>query len=864
MNSGDWRLARDRLRARLAAVLLVVLTFLAPLAVATAAHAQPARDRLVLGLPLEPPNLDPTSGAAAAVDEVVYANVFEGLTKLTQTGVVAPALAESWEAAPDGLSWTFHLRRGVTFQDGAPFDASTAKFSLDRITAEGSTNAQKALFAPIRNVEVVDPATLRIRLSRPMATLPYVLAWGDAVMVSPSSAATNAVTPVGTGPFKLQSWQRGSQLTLTRWSGYWGPAPRLNTVVFRFISDPTAAFAAVSAGDVDAFPNYPAPENVAQFQRDPRFRVVVGASEGKVILGINNTKAPLNDVRVRRALSYAIDRNALIQGAMFGFGQPIGSHYSRQAPGYVDLTGLYPHDPAKARQLLAEAGYPNGIDVTLRLPPRPYARRSGEVLASQLAQAGIRVKIENLEWAQWLDQVFKRRQFDLTIVEHVEPMDYDIYGRKDYYFGYDSPAFDALLAQVNAAPDEATRNRLLGDLQRRISDDAVNGFLFQSSRIGVWKADLNGLWINGPIAANDVSGAYFTGSGAAGATAAERTGGGLPWGWMSLIAGAALLAFVGWRFGVSWLLRKLSGHALTLAAATVVIFLLLQVVPGDPASYMMGLNASPESVAALRQQMGLEGSGIERYLAWLGDLLSGQFGSSYTYQVPVGSLIAERLAVSAPLALMATVLSLAVALPIGVMAASRRGTAVDTGLIGLTQVGVALPNFWIAMLLILLFSVNLGWFSAGGFPGWDQGFWPAFKALILPAVALAAPQAAILARVLRTALLDTMNEDYVRTARAKGLSVNQALWRHALRNAWIPVLTILGLQFPFLLAGGIIIENVFSLPGLGRLVFQAITQRDLIVVQSVVVVLVFAVVLVSFLINLAYMFADPRLRGRRA
>ncbi|MEG1028646.1 MAG: ABC transporter permease subunit, partial [Brevundimonas sp.] len=504
------------------------------------------------------------------------------------------------------------------------------------------------------------------------------------------------------------------------------------------------------------------------------------------------------------------------------------------------------------------------IDVTLRLPPRPYARRSGEVLISQLAEAGIRAKIENLEWAQWLDQVFKRRQFDLTIVEHVEPMDYDIYGRKDYYFGYDSPAFDALLAQVNAAPDEPTRLRLLGDLQRRISDDAVNAFLFQSSRIGVWKADLNGLWINGPIAANDVTGAYWTGAGAATAATAARTGGGLPWGWISLIAGAALLAFVAWRFGAAWLLKKLGGHALTLLAATGVIFLLLQVVPGDPASYMMGLNASPESIAALRQQMGLEGSGLERYLAWLGDLLTGQFGTSYTYQVPVGGLIAERLAVSAPLALMATLLSLAVALPIGVMAASRRGTAIDTGLIGVTQVGVALPNFWIAMLLILLFSVNLGWFSAGGFPGWGQGFWPAFKALILPAMALAAPQAAILARVLRTALLDTMNEDYVRTARAKGLSVNQALWRHALRNAWIPVLTILGLQFPFLLAGGIIIENVFSLPGLGRLVFQAITQRDLIVVQSVVVVLVFAVVLVSFLIDLAYLFADPRLRGRRA
>jgi ABC-type dipeptide/oligopeptide/nickel transport system permease component len=262
--------------------------------------------------------------------------------------------------------------------------------------------------------------------------------------------------------------------------------------------------------------------------------------------------------------------------------------------------------------------------------------------------------------------------------------------------------------------------------------------------------------------------------------------------------------------------------------------------------------------------MGLEGGGIQRYLAWVGDLISGRFGTSYTYQVPVGGLIADRLAVSGPLALMATLLSLVVAFPIGAVAASRRGCLIDTGLVGVTQVGIALPNFWIAMLLILLFSINLGWFSAGGFPGWSAGAWPALKALLLPAVALAAPQAAILARVLRAALLDTLNEDYIRTARAKGLSVGQALRRHALRNALIPVLTILGLQFPFLLAGGIIIENVFSLPGLGRLVFQAITQRDLIVVQGVVMVLVFSVVVVGFLIDLAYVLVDPRLRGRRA
>ena len=824
-----------------------------------------ARDRLVLGLPLEPPNLDPTAGAAAAVDEVVYGNVFEGLTRITQNGTVAPALADNWSVSPDGLVWVFHLHGGVRFHDGTTFDAGDVKFSLERLLAPDSANAQKALFEPIGSVTVVDSLTVRISLNRPVSALPYLLGWGDAVMVAQESAATNASRPVGTGPFRFDSWQRGNALTLSRNDAYWGAAPRMRTVVFRFIGDPTAAFAAMSAGDLDAYPNYPAPENVSQFREDPRFRVVIGASEGKVILGINNRTAPFNDVRVRQAIAHAIDRQAIIDGAMFGFGEPIGSHYSRQGSGYLDLTGLYPHDPARARALLAEAGYPEGFSATLRLPPRPYARRGGEVLAAQLAEIGIRVKIENLEWAQWLDQVFKRHAFDLTIVEHVEPMDYDIYARPDYYFGYADAGFDALLERLNTAPDAPTRLALVEAVQRKIAGDSVNGFLLQSARIGIWKADLEGLWVNAPIAANVVAGAGFQGRATSDSIIdGDRGGGGLPWGVMALITVLGLLVVVASRVGVGYVARRLGAHVLTLLAATVVIFVLLQVLPGDPAAYMMGLNASPESVAALREQMGLEGPALARYLDWLGNLVSGHFGLSYTYQVPVGQLILERLQVSGPLALMATVLSLAVAVPMAVAAALHRTGPVDVALSGLGQVGVAVPNFWIGMLLVLAFSVGLGWFPAGGFPGWQAGVWPALQALILPAVALAVPQAAILMRVLRSALLETMGGDYVRTARAKGLSRSQALWRHALRNAAIPLLTILGLQFPFLLAGGIIIENVFALPGLGRLVFQAITQRDLIVVQAAVMVLVFAVVAVSFLIDLAYVAVDPRLRERRS
>jgi peptide/nickel transport system permease protein len=309
-----------------------------------------------------------------------------------------------------------------------------------------------------------------------------------------------------------------------------------------------------------------------------------------------------------------------------------------------------------------------------------------------------------------------------------------------------------------------------------------------------------------------------------------------------------------------FILFRLVSLIATLIAASVVIFGVLQVVPGDPAQFMLGLNAAPDTVANLRHQMGLDVPLVAQYFGWIGGMLHGDFGTSYTYRVPVSQLVGDRLWVSLPLALYALALSTAIALPVGIVAAARRNSAADIGIMGFTQLGVAVPNFWFAMLLVLVFAVMLHWFSAGGFPGWQHGMLNGLKALTLPAVALALPQASILARVMRSALLDTLGEDYIRSARAKGLTRGQTLWRHALRNALIPVLTIIGLQFSFLLAGAIIIENVFFLPGLGRLVFQGITQRDLIVVKSVVMILVFAVVAVTFAVDLAYAVVDPRLR----
>ncbi|MBK1634304.1 ABC transporter permease [Rhodovulum adriaticum] len=309
-------------------------------------------------------------------------------------------------------------------------------------------------------------------------------------------------------------------------------------------------------------------------------------------------------------------------------------------------------------------------------------------------------------------------------------------------------------------------------------------------------------------------------------------------------------------------LSRLLSLGLSLLVASVVVFAVIEVIPGDPAAFMLGLNATPEAVAALRDDLGLTGSAGLRYLDWAGGMLRGDFGVSYTYRVPVAELLADRLWVSLPLAVYALALSTAIALPAGMWAAARRGGAADIGVMGATQLGIAVPNFWFAMLLVLLFAVNLRWFPAGGFPGWDGGVMAGLKALTLPAIALALPQAAILARVMRSALIETLGQDYIRSARAKGLTRAQAIRRHGVRNALIPVLTILGLQFSFLLAGAIIIENVFYLPGLGRLIFQAITQRDLIVVESVVMLLVFAVICVTFAVDIAYAAVDPRLRRR--
>ncbi|MCP4209095.1 MAG: ABC transporter substrate-binding protein [Shimia sp.] len=468
-----------------------------------AAHA--AQTDITVAMQLEPPHLDPTSAAAGAIDSVLYANVFEGLTRFASDGSVTPGLAKSWEISEDGLTYTFMLNDGVTFHDGSAMDGEDVKFSLDRARAEESANAQKALFEGITDVTVVDPLTVKVTLDGPNGDFLFNMAWGDAVIVAPESIDDIKTTPIGTGAFKFADWVQGDKITLTRNDAYWGTPATLTDVTFKFISDPTAAMAAMMAEDIDVFAGFPTPEALPQFEADPRFQVLVGNSEGETILSTNNKMPPLDDVKVRKAIAHAIDRQAIIDGAMFGLGTPIGTHFAPHHPDYVDLTGNSAYDPELSKKLLAEAGYPDGFTTTLKLPPPSYARRGGEIIAAQLRAVGINTEISNLEWAQWLEQVFRGKDFGVTIVSHTEPNDIGIYARPDYYFQYDNPQFQQIMDTLNKATIPAERSALRKVAQTMIAEDYVNGYLFQLAYPTVAKASVQGLWLNAPTQATDLT-----------------------------------------------------------------------------------------------------------------------------------------------------------------------------------------------------------------------------------------------------------------------------------------------------------------------------------------------------------------------
>lgn len=472
----------------------------APAAGAAAARA------VVLGMTLEPNSLDPTTGAASAIAEVVLYNILEPLTKVADDGSATPLLATAWTASPDQRTWTFQLRPNVRFQNGEPFNAAAVRFSFERAAADHGLNKDRRVFANIANIQTPDPLTVVLSLRQPEPDLPALLAQSTAVIVEPRSAAGNAQTPVGTGPYQLERWQRGASLSLTAWPAYRDAAAiRVPRVVFRFIGEPAAQVAALLAGDVDLFPRVAAARALSQFKAQPqRFQVITSSSRAKTILAMNHLRTPLKDVRVRRAIVMALDRKAIIQASADGFGVPIGSYVTPDTPGYVDCTGINAYNPAAARKLLEEARAV-GQSLTLKLPPVPYARQAGELIVAQLAQIGLNVRIEQIEWAQWLSGVYTNKAYDLTVISHVEPYDFGNLARPGYYWGYQNAQFNALYQRMQSSADPAERLRLFGEAQRMVAQDAVAGFLYQPQWITVAKAPLKGVWQRSPLFANDLS-----------------------------------------------------------------------------------------------------------------------------------------------------------------------------------------------------------------------------------------------------------------------------------------------------------------------------------------------------------------------
>ena len=469
------------------------------------AWAQGSKTAMTLGIVLEPTGLDPTANASSSIGEITLYNIYETLTKINQDGSVSPLLAESWEVSPDLKTYTFKLRRGVQFHNGEPFNAHTVKFAFDRAAAEKSTNKDKRTFAAL-STQVVDEYTVVLLNKEVDPDFLFLMGQATAIITEPKSADTNATKPVGTGPYVLAGWNKGASITLSQYPAHrQAAAIKLKRATFKFISDPAAQTAALLSGDLDVFVRVPAYRSLAQFKANPRFQVIVSGSRAKTILAMNNARKPLDDVRVRRAISAAVDRKAVIEGAVDGFGVPIGSHYVPGAPGYVDPTGVNPFNIDKAKALLKEAGVTTPLELTLTLPPPPYARQGGEVIAAQLAKIGINAKIQNVEWAQWLSGTSGNKNYDLTIVSHVEPFDLGNYAKADYYWGYQSAKFNELYNRIKTAPRPADRAKLLADAQRLLADDAANVFLFQPQWITIAHKNVRGLWRDMPVFVNDLS-----------------------------------------------------------------------------------------------------------------------------------------------------------------------------------------------------------------------------------------------------------------------------------------------------------------------------------------------------------------------
>jgi peptide/nickel transport system substrate-binding protein len=488
-----------------------VAVALVALGVALAIVGVAAPASLVVQLATEPPGLDLTATSASATAAVVHYNIQECLVKVDRHGKIVPWLAERWQTA-DGRTYTFALKRGVRFHNGRPLKAEDVKFALERAMSPETRHPHREHYASIAEITVKDDATLTFTLKQPNPNFLLNLARQGSVIYPREAVETLKSAPVGTGPYILTEWLRGDRIVLRRNPDYHVPGlPRLERVTLRFIPDPNAALAALKAGDIDASLFGLGPEHVTDLKKDPRFTVIVGDTTNDVVMAMNNSRKPYTDVRVRRAITHAIDKRELLEGAMFGMGRILGSNVDPLNPYYIDLTGAVPYDPARARQLLAEAGYPNGFDAVLKVAPQYYYTvRTGEIIANQLARIGVRVRIEQIEWGQWLARVYCRPpcvnpEYDLTIIGHAEAWDLGNYANPKYYFRYDSPEFQELYRKSEGTVDDGTRRGLYAQMQQRLAEDAPVVFLYMHPRLAVARKGLQGFWQDLPTFSGDLS-----------------------------------------------------------------------------------------------------------------------------------------------------------------------------------------------------------------------------------------------------------------------------------------------------------------------------------------------------------------------
>jgi peptide/nickel transport system substrate-binding protein len=470
-----------------------------------------AQSSLRVQVATEPPGLDLTATPASATAMVVLHNVQECLVKVDRNGKVAPWLAERWHT-PDSRTYTFFLKRGVKFHHGRELRAADVKAVIERAMDPATNHPYPRYYEAIGDIIIKDDYTITFALKHANPSFLFNLARQGSVIYPPETVESLKSHPVGTGPYRLSEWVRGDRITLVKNPDYHGAGlPKLDRVTFRFIADPNAALAALKAGDVDASLFGLGPEHVTELKTDPRFTVIVGDTTNDVVMAMNASRKPYDDVRVRRAVTHAIDKAEVLKGAMFGMGKILGSSVDPLNPYYVDLAGAVPHDPTRAKRLLAEAGYPNGFETVLRVAPQYYYTvRTGEIIADQLAKVGIRVTIEQVEWGQWLSRVFRQAEYELTIIGHAESWDIANYANPNFYFRYDSAKFQDLFRQSETTVDDTARRELYAQMQRLLADDAPAVFLYMHPRLAVSRKGLQGLWQHLPVPAADLSEVSWT------------------------------------------------------------------------------------------------------------------------------------------------------------------------------------------------------------------------------------------------------------------------------------------------------------------------------------------------------------------